>query len=417
MLFFDSLIIYLIFLLFPILLYLIFLTYTKITNKKESELLFDLCLLSSVYLIIKYHIYFPDKMFLLLVNIPLVIGIIRKRYLLSFILSIFIAFYYYKLFDFNIYFVFSEYFFYFLYFYIFNKKHKKDNSVKIINNFTFLKGIVLSYEIFYIVPNNSNIIFVIINLFLLLLIFYVICYLVVKLMEKAEKILSLNKVLNELQHEKELKNSLFKITHEIKNPIAVCKGYVDMFDKKDIIKCERYNEIIKNELNRTLIIMDDFMNYTKIKVKLDIIDINMLLSEVLESFSLIFKINNVDLINKVTDDEIYINGDYDRLKQVFINLIKNGIESFDGKNGKLEIKSKENNKEVIISIIDNGCGMDEEVFKNINKMFYTTKKNGTGIGLPLSNEIIKLHNGRINLYSKKGEGTTVEIIFNKIDMI
>ncbi len=417
MLFFDSLIIYLIFLLFPILLYLIFLTYTKITNKKESELLFDLCLLSSVYLIIKYYIYFPDKMFLLLVNIPLVIGIIRKRYLLSFVLSIFIAFYYYKLFDFNIYFVFSEYFFYFLYFYIFNKKHKKDNSVKIINNFTFLKGIVLSYEIFYIVPNNSNIIFVIINLFLLLIIFYVICYLVVKLMEKAEKILSLNKVLNELQHEKELKNSLFKITHEIKNPIAVCKGYVDMFDKKDIIKCERYNEIIKNELNRTLIIMDDFMNYTKIKVKLDIIDINMLLSEVLESFSLIFKINNVDLINKVTDDEIYINGDYDRLKQVFINLIKNGIESFDGKNGKLEIKSKENNKEVIISIIDNGCGMDEEVFKNINKMFYTTKKNGTGIGLPLSNEIIKLHNGRINLYSKKGEGTTVEIIFNKIDMI
>ena len=392
-------------------------TYTKITNKKESELLFDLCLLSSVYLIIKYYIYFPDKMFLLLVNIPLVIGIIRKRYLLSFILSIFIAFYYYKLFDFNIYFVFSEYFFYFLYFYIFNKKHKKDNSVKIINNFTFLKGIVLSYEIFYIVPNNSNIIFVIINLFLLLIIFYVICYLVVKLMEKAEKILSLNKVLNELQHEKELKNSLFKITHEIKNPIAVCKGYVDMFDKKDINKCERYNEIIKNELNRTLIIMDDFMNYTKIKVKLDIIDINMLLSEVLESFSLIFKINNVDLINKVTDDEIYINGDYDRLKQVFINLIKNGIESFDGKNGKLEIKSKENNKEVIISIIDNGCGMDEEVFKNINKMFYTTKKNGTGIGLPLSNEIIKLHNGRINLYSKKGEGTTVEIIFNKIDMI
>ena len=146
--------------------------------------------------------------------------------------------------------------------------------------------------------------------------------------------------------------------------IAVCKGYVDMFDKKDINKCERYNEIIKNELNRTLIIMDDFMNYTKIKVKLDIIDINMLLSEVLESFSLIFKINNVDLINKVTDDEIYINGDYDRLKQVFINLIKNGIESFDGKNGKLEIKSKENNKEVIISIIDNGCGMDEEVLSH-----------------------------------------------------
>ena len=173
---------------------------------------------------------------------------------------------------------------------------------------------------------------------------------------------------------------------------------------------------IKNELNRTLTIMDDFMNYTKIKVNLDIIDINMLLNEVLESFSLIFKINNIDLINKVTDDEIYINGDYGRLKQVFINLIKNGIESFDGKKGKLEINTKENNKEVIISIIDNGCGMDEDILKNINEMFYTTKKNGTGIGLPLSNEIIKLHNGKLNFYSKKGKGTTVEIIFNKVDI-
>ena len=265
MLFFDSLIIYLVFLLFPILLYLIFLAYTKITNKKESELLFDLCLLSSVYLIIKYYIYFPNKIFLLLVNVPLVIEIIRKRNLLNIVLSIIITFYYYKLFDFNIYFVFSEYLFYFLYFYFFNKKHKKDNSVTIINNFTFLKGIVLSYEIFYIVPDSNDIYFVIINLFVLLIIFYVICYLVVKLMEKAEKILSLNKVLNELQHEKELKNSLFKITHEIKNPIAVCKGYVDMFNKNDMNKCERYNEIIKNELNRTLTIMDDFMNYTKIK--------------------------------------------------------------------------------------------------------------------------------------------------------
>ena len=49
-------------------------------------------------------------------------------------------------------------------------------------------------------------------------------------------------------------------------------------------------------------------------------------------------------------------------------------------------------------------------------MFYTTKKNGTGIGLPLSNEIIKLHNGKLNFYSKKGKGTTVEIIFNKVDI-
>ena len=225
-----------------------------------------------------------------------------------------------------------------------------------------------------------------------------------------------NKTVEQLKNEEKIKEKA--IVELIQNPTEEIKKSVieqiPVEQKENII--EEEIEIIKNELNRTLTIMDDFMNYTKIKVNLDIIDINMLLNEVLESFSLIFKINNIDLINKVTDDEIYINGDYDRLKQVFINLIKNGIESFDGKKGKLEINTKENNKEVIISIIDNGCGMDEDILKNINEMFYTTKKNGTGIGLPLSNEIIKLHNGKLNFYSKKGKGTTVEIIFNKVDI-
>lgn len=417
MLFFDNIIIYLIFLLFPIFLYLIFLTYTKTVNKKASDLLFDLCLISSVYLIIKYYIYFPDKIFLLLVNIPLVIGCIRKRNIFVIILSIIIVIYYYKMFNFNILFTSLEYLFYIIYFLIFNYKFKNKNSTKLINNFTFFKGIVLSFEIFYIIPGEDNFLVVIYSLFILLIIFYVVCYLSVKLMEKAEQILFLNKVLNQLDKEKELRNSLFKITHEIKNPIAVCKGYVDMFDYKDIEKCKKYNNIIKNELNRTLTIMDDFMDYTKIKVNLDVIDLNMLLMEVIDSFNLIFKINNIELINNIKDDEIYINGDYDRLKQVFVNIIKNSIEAIEGKKGIIKISLKEKNKQVIVNISDNGCGMDKDVLNDINKMFYTTKKNGTGIGVPLSNEIIHLHNGKITYTSLKNTGTQVEIIFNKLDII
>ena len=318
---------------------------------------------------------------------------------------------------FNILFTSLEYLFYIIYFLIFNYKFKNKNSTKLINNFTFFKGIVLSFEIFYIIPEEDNFLVVIYSLFILLIIFYVVCYLSVKLMEKAEQILFLNKVLNQLDKEKELRNSLFKITHEIKNPIAVCKGYVDMFDYKDIEKCKKYNNIIKNELNRTLTIMDDFMDYTKIKVKLDVIVLNMLLMEVIDSFNLIFKINNIELINNIKDDEIYINGDYDRLKQVFVNIIKNSIEAIEGKKGIIKISLKEKNKQVIVNISDNGCGMDKDVLNDINKMFYTTKKNGTGIGVPLSNEIIHLHNGKITYTSLKNTGTQVEIIFNKLDII
>ena len=61
--------------------------------------------------------------------------------------------------------------------------------------------------------------------------------------------------------------------------------------------------------------------------------------------------------------------------------------------------------------------MDKDVLNDINKMFYTTKKNGTGIGVPLSNEIIHLHNGKITYTSLKNTGTQVEIIFNKLDII
>ena len=122
----------------------------------------------------------------------------------------------------------------------------------------------------------------------------------------------------------------------------------------------------------------------------------------------IIKVMDINLSNKIAAGEVV-----ERLMNIVKELVENAI---DAKASEIKIELTESGLKEI-KVIDNGCGMDEEVFKNINKMFYTTKKNGTGIGLPLSNEIIKLHNGRINLYSKKGEGTTVEIIFNKIDMI
>ena len=91
-----------------------------------------------------------------------------------------------------------------------------------------------------------------------------------------------------------------------------------------------------------------------------------------------------------------------------------------GKSNAFAISQKLGLKQEILdnaySLLKNDNIHIEDILKNINEMFYTTKKNGTGIGLPLSNEIIKLHNGKLNFYSKKGKGTTVEIIFNKVDI-
>ena len=97
-------------------------------------------------------------------------------------------------------------------------------------------------------------------------------------------------------------------------------------------------------------------------------------------------------------------GDYDRLKQVFVNVIKNSIEAIDN-NGIIDMSIRINGKKVIITISDNGVGMTTDELKDVKEMFYTTKKNGTGLGVALSNEIIVAHNGKMEYESIKNVGT------------
>ena len=89
-------------------------------------------------------------------------------------------------------------------------------------------------------------------------------------------------------------------------------------------------------------------------------------------------------------------------------MIKNSIEAIEN-DGYIKIYTKENNDKIEIYIEDNGIGMDEEELKRIKEAFFTTKKNGTGLGVYLSNEIIKEHDGTIKYFSKKDEGTKVVV--------
>ena len=97
------------------------------------------------------------------------------------------------------------------------------------------------------------------------------------------------------------------------------------------------------------------------------------------------------------------------MSQVFVNLIKNSIEAMeDIKNGKIIISIIENKNSVIIKVSDNGSGISPENIKRMNEPFFTTKSNGTGLGVYLSTEIIKAHNGTI-CYESDKKGTTVTV--------
>ena len=244
-----------------------------------------------------------------------------------------------------------------------------------------------------------------------LLLVIIIVLLILNLISKRKEIKAKLDISNNLDDEKRLRNYLFKVTHEIKNPIAVCKGYLDMMNLKDEEKSSRYINIIKSEIERTLIILEDTLGYNKIKIEKDIMDITMLLEEVKDSFKDLLKNKDIKLQYRIKSDELLIIGDYNRIKQVIINMIKNSMDAKKDKETliiKVSLKRAENS--VFINISDNGIGMDEEIVSNIGKEFFTTKNNGTGLGVSISKDIISKHDGELIYTSKKNIGTKATII-------
>jgi two-component system sporulation sensor kinase B len=262
-------------------------------------------------------------------------------------------------------------------------------------------------EIESISPNNfEGMKWVIILPFTFYFTTHMICY----LMKKSEQAMSLHMTMKELEKQKQLRDSLFKITHEIKNPIAVCKGYLDMFDSNNADHVKRYIPIIKQEIERTLTLMNDFMTLTKLNVDKRKLDISVLLQDICEIAYLLCKNKNIKFSCSIIDEEAYIDGDYDRLKQVFINIIKNSIESIpEGQNGSIKLKARLVNKGIAITVIDNGVGMDEKTLSKIGEAFFTTKSGGTRLAVRFSKEIIDAHTGSMNYKSKPNMGTTVNL--------
>lgn len=101
-----------------------------------------------------------------------------------------------------------------------------------------------------------------------------------------------------------------------------------------------------------------------------------------------------------------------QIKQVFINIIKNGMEAMPS-GGILTIAVVENDQNVLIRVSDQGDGIPEELLPRLGKLFYSTKETGTGLGLLVSTKIIRDHGGSLDITSELGEGTTVVISLQK----
>lgn len=376
---------------FPLYLYFFYIAYNKNVNKKENSLFFDFAILTSYYLIAKFLPFFPISYFFSF-DILLFLTYVNKKDSSILILSILSIFYYYGTGEIALWLLFLEYGIYYL-LYFMEKK----------NFYNFCYFFVLFKTFWLIVENHFE--------FIPILYFYLMIYLCYVIYQGGQEILKYHTNYKELEKEKVLYKSLFQITHEIKNPIAVCKGYLDMYDSENK-KTKDYIPIVKKEIDRTLTLLEDFLSMNHIKIQKEVIDLNVLLEDIEEHFKLILKEKNIHFECQTTDDEVYIYADYNRLLQVFINLIKNSVESFEKRKDRyLKITLKLHKKQVLISIEDNGIGMKEETLQKIKNPFFTTKTRGTGLGVSLSNQIIEAHEGHLEYDSVYGEGTTVKLDF------
>ncbi len=394
---FQQILLNVILLVFPLIFNLFYYTYSNNIDKNSSKTFLDFSLLSSLYLLITYNEL--SNSVLLLFNIPLIFAYIKKRSYIGIIISIILIFIYYQL-NINIFVFIIEYLIYFI---IHLLVYKQKDSLFLML-FLIIKSI-FSIFVYYFYDLNVNII----DNILMLVVFIIITYLIIYMYNKGEDIIKLHMSVKQLKQDEQIRESLFKITHEIKNPIAVCKSYLDMFDinNKDHIK---YIKILKEENEKILLLLQDFLAMNKIKIQKKILDINMLLEDVINQLSPLLKDKNIQFDYNISLDEVFIEGDYNRLNQVLINMIKNAIEALENtKQPRIGLNYEIKENKFIIDITDNGCGIKEEEIEKIKEPFYTTKKNGTGLGVSLSCEIILAHSGNIEYFSKENNGTKVVI--------
>jgi len=201
------------------------------------------------------------------------------------------------------------------------------------------------------------------------------------------------------------------VAHEIRNPLTSMKGYAEFLqmDEQDPQRQE-FLEIILDEIDRVNNIVEEFMVLAKPKaVELEEKNIIPIVQNVVSMLKFEARKRNVKLEFDADEDIVQIECDENRLKQVFLNFIKNGIEAMpDG--GDLRVTTEIQDENVLISIKDTGVGISPDTLKKIGEPFYTTKKNGNGLGLMVSFKIIESHNGKVYIESEQNKGTTFKIL-------
>jgi len=205
------------------------------------------------------------------------------------------------------------------------------------------------------------------------------------------------------------------IAHEIRNPLTTIKGFMQMSQEKTI-KLDQHIDVLVDEIDRINTIVNELLVIAK---PTDVIfskkNINTIVSEVVQLLSIEASLQSTQLnIIELNQFDTYCNDS--KLKQVFMNIIKNALEAITTE-GEVNITIHDKNEDYFaIKFEDNGCGIEESRLKHIGEPFYSVKEKGIGLGMTVCFRIIESHKGSIHIKSQVNVGTSVEVLLPKLEV-
>lgn len=197
------------------------------------------------------------------------------------------------------------------------------------------------------------------------------------------------------------------IAHEVKNPLTAVKGFLQLLREK---YPDKYFEIAESELDNALSIIRDFLQVTKPEMVNEPYQVISLAAE-LESVLNLFqdRLYQVKVTKEFNDTSVTVYGKRSQLKRAFFNLLKNAFESIAGE-GEIHVLHYADGDHIVVTIEDSGVGMSQEMIGLLGTPFFTTKQEGTGMGLSQVYSTVYQHGGRIHVESDTGIGTRFYIL-------
>lgn len=209
------------------------------------------------------------------------------------------------------------------------------------------------------------------------------------------------------QQKKEFQMTLSRFSHEIRNPVSLIQSEFQMMASShpELTEYEGWYSIMEN-LEHIRELLDDLSRYNNADFLSPApTDVTALLKSITGAFKPALDYLGITLETDIPESLPTLSLDKTKIRQAFLNLLRNAQESIQHSHGMISLSARAVPQGINILVSDNGCGMTEEQIQNVFTPFITYKPSGTGLGLPVTRQIIEAHGGTLRVHSIPEKGT------------